>query len=129
MIFKSLRPLVYKIMLFSIKQLSDKNLYKTFKKEEFGIFHHSWKILCHAQNFSITWRRFMVSQFYHHFMWVLNLKRSTRDWNQKQFKLSNAQLNIGAVGKDKKVDQWHFDSINFVAVLIFSNIDNMIGTY
>ena len=42
-------------------------------------------------------------------------------------KLSNAQLNIGAVGKDKKVDQWHFDSINFVAVLIFSNIDNMIG--
>ena len=56
-------------------------------------------------------------------------KRSTRDWNQKQFKLSNAQLNIGAVGKDKKVDQWHFDSINFVAVLIFSNIDNMIGTY
>ena len=42
-------------------------------------------------------------------------------------KLSNAQLNIGAVGKDKKVDQWHFDSANFVAVLIFSNIDNMIG--
>jgi len=41
--------------------------------------------------------------------------------------LSNAQLNIGAVGKDKKVDQWHFDSANFVAVLIFSNIDNMIG--
>ena len=59
----------------------------------------------------------------------LKFKRSTRDWNQKQFKLSNAQLNIGAVGKDKKVDQWHFDSINFVAVLIFSNIDNMIGTY
>ena len=50
-----------------------------------------------------------------------------REFDHFLLKLSNAQLNIGAVGKDKKVDQWHFDSINFVAVLIFSNIDNMIG--
>ena len=42
-------------------------------------------------------------------------------------KIAAHELNIGAVGKDKKVDQWHFDSANFVAVLIFSNIDNMIG--
>ena len=29
--------------------------------------------------------------------------------------LSNAQLNIGKIGSDQKVDQWHFDSINFVS--------------
>ena len=59
-----------------------------------------------------------------------NWRKKNNDWDTLKnslLKLSNAQLNIGAVGKDKKVDQWHFDSINFVAVLIFSNIDNMIG--
>ena len=37
-------------------------------KEVFGIFLRFWKILCHAQNILITWRKYLVSQFYHHFM-------------------------------------------------------------
>ena len=36
-----------------------------------------------------------------------------------------AQMNVGKVGGDGPVDQWHFDSVNFVAVTLLSDITDM----
>ena len=41
--------------------------------------------------------------------------------------MPNAQMNVGKVGSSTKVDQWHFDSINFVGVVILSDIEDMVG--
>ena len=38
-----------------------------------------------------------------------------------------AQMNVGKVGGDGPVDQWHFDSVNFVAVTLLSDITDMKG--
>ena len=32
--------------------------------------------------------------------------------------LSNLQLNVGQVGSKSPADQWHFDSLNYVAVIL-----------
>ena len=36
-----------------------------------------------------------------------------------------AQMNVGKVGADGPVDQWHFDSVNYVAVTLLSDITDM----
>ena len=41
------------------------------------------------------------------------------------FYLFNTQINIGPVGNDAPVDQWHFDSVNYVAVTLLSDITDM----
>jgi len=43
------------------------------------------------------------------------------------FYLHNTQINIGKVGAKGPVDQWHFDSVNYVAVALLSDISNMKG--
>lgn len=42
---------------------------------------------------------------------------------------SVGHINYGQIGATKKVDQWHFDSTAFVAVIILSDIDGMIGSW
>lgn len=42
---------------------------------------------------------------------------------------TTGQINYGKAGTTTKVDQWHFDSVAFVAVIILSDIDDMIGYY
>ena len=41
--------------------------------------------------------------------------------------MPNAQMNVGKIGSSTKVDQWHFDSVNFSAVIILSDIEDMVG--
>ena len=41
------------------------------------------------------------------------------------FYLYNTQINVGKVGGDGPVDQWHFDSVNYVAVTLLSDITGM----
>ena len=41
------------------------------------------------------------------------------------FYLYNTQINVGKVGGDGPVDQWHFDSVNYVAVTLLSDITDM----
>ena len=36
-----------------------------------------------------------------------------------------AQMNVGKFGADGPVDQWHFDSVNYVAVTLLSDITYM----
>ena len=36
-----------------------------------------------------------------------------------------AQMNVGKIGADGPVDQWHFDSVNYVAVTLLSDITDM----
>lgn len=43
------------------------------------------------------------------------------------FYLYNTQINVGKVGGEGPVDQWHFDSVNYVAVTLLSNITGMKG--
>lgn len=43
------------------------------------------------------------------------------------FYLYNTQINIGKVGAKGPVDQWHFDSVNYVAVTLLSDISEMKG--
>jgi len=38
------------------------------------------------------------------------------------------QVNFGKVGNDKaEVDKWHFDSVDYVLVIILSDIEDMVG--
>lgn len=37
------------------------------------------------------------------------------------------QINYSRAGRKNKVDQWHFDSCTYVAVIILSDIEDMIG--
>lgn len=41
--------------------------------------------------------------------------------------LQNTQMNVGKVGLKGPVDQWHFDSVQYVCVSILSDIEGMIG--
>ena len=41
------------------------------------------------------------------------------------FYLLNTQINVGKVGNNTPVDQWHFDSVNYVAVTLLSDITDM----
>lgn len=43
------------------------------------------------------------------------------------FYLYNAQINVGKVGADGPVDQWHFDSVGYVCVTLLSDIEGMKG--
>jgi len=44
-----------------------------------------------------------------------------------QYQTTAIQLNYGEINPNKKVDEWHFDSIAYVAVIILSDIEDMIG--
>ncbi|KAJ3331530.1 hypothetical protein HDU93_009624, partial [Gonapodya sp. JEL0774] len=41
--------------------------------------------------------------------------------------LNYSQINVGAVGIDKPVDAWHFDSVDYVLVVILSDSEDMVG--
>lgn len=38
-----------------------------------------------------------------------------------------AQVNFGRVGESSEVDVWHFDSVDYVLVVILSDITDMVG--
>ena len=42
---------------------------------------------------------------------------------------TTGHINIGQIGANKKVDQWHFDSVAFVSVIIMSDIEDMKGFF
>ena len=120
------------------KSLVRKILFRSIIQNENQLYRGVWYLSPFLKDF-MSCREFLnhmetifgepvLPSLYVSFSYVQQKFWPTRpQFDHSLLKLSNAQLNIGAVGKDKKVDQWHFDSINFVAVLIFSNIDNMIG--
>lgn len=41
--------------------------------------------------------------------------------------LNYSQINIGQIGVDKPVDAWHFDSVDYVLVVVLSDLENMVG--
>jgi hypothetical protein len=41
--------------------------------------------------------------------------------------MNYSHINVGQIGKDAPVDQWHVDSVEYVMVLIISDIQDMIG--
>jgi len=44
------------------------------------------------------------------------------------FNMNAIQANLGKVQKEKKdVDKWHFDSVDYVMVVILSDMDGMVG--
>lgn len=43
------------------------------------------------------------------------------------FYLSNLCLNVGEVGSVSPAEQWHFDSVNYVGVMLLSDITDMEG--
>ena len=42
---------------------------------------------------------------------------------------NNGHINYGKTGGQKKVDQWHFDSVAYVAVIVLSDIEGMKGSF
>ena len=40
---------------------------------------------------------------------------------------TTGQINYGKANAGKKVDEWHFDSVAFVAVIMLSDMEDMIG--
>ena len=54
-----------------------------------------------------------------HFEWIIG------EPVLPHFYLLNTQINVGKVGNDTPVDQWHFDSVNYVAVTLLSDITDM----
>ncbi|KAI3642243.1 hypothetical protein MP228_011798 [Amoeboaphelidium protococcarum] len=41
--------------------------------------------------------------------------------------MNYAQVNVGAIGGDKPVDKWHVDSVDYVMVVMLSNVSEMVG--
>lgn len=37
------------------------------------------------------------------------------------------QVNFGKAGVNASVDKWHFDSVDYVLVVILSDIEDMVG--
>ena len=44
-----------------------------------------------------------------------------------QYHTTAVQINYGEINPNKKVDEWHFDSVPYVAVIIISDMEGMIG--
>ncbi len=41
--------------------------------------------------------------------------------------MNYSQINVGAIGSDRPVDQWHLDSVDYVLVIILSDTRDMQG--